>query len=302
MTGASQLFFLAVDHRRSFERLFEIDEPVGERDHEQLTAAKALIVEALGDVAAQRADIARTGGLGILIDDRYGAAAIVAARHRGFAVALAFERSGQAVLEFEHDDWRERLTADPPDFVKVLIRHRADGAAADVARQLDRLVQISSACATSPAAFLLELLVPFSDSERDGSTPEDLEQRVRPRLVVEAIRQIQEAGVEPGVWKVEGVADSTGCATIAAAARRDGRDGTGVVVLGAGAKTETVNRWLEAAAGGGYSGFAVGRSIWADAILAHRRGELDAASARTRIADRYCTFIDAFRAAPEPAV
>ena len=78
------------------------------------------------------------------------------------------------------------------------------------------------------------------------------------------------------MWKVEGVADPAGCAAIVAAARRDGRDDTGVVVLGAGAGVDTVNRWLEAAAAAGYSGFAVGRSIWADAIVAHDRDEIDA--------------------------
>ena len=221
------------------------------------------------------------------------------ARRSGVAVALAFERSGQAVLDFEHGDWRDRLAADPPDFVKVLIRHRADGDPADVATQLERLGEISDACAASPAGFLLELLTPYTDAERSESTAEQLEVTVRPGLVVEAITQIQDAGVAPDVWKVEGVADPDGCAAIAAAARRDGRDRTGVVVLGAGAGIDTVNRWLVAAAAGGYSGFAVGRSIWADAVLAHDRGELDAASARADIAARYSTFIDTFRAAAD---
>ena len=147
------------------------------------------------------------------------------------------------------------------------------------------------------AGFLLELLTPYSAAERAERTADELEVAIRPRLVVEAITQIQEAGVNADVWKVEGVADPAGCAAIAAAARRDGRDRTGVVVLGAGAGVETVNRWLEAAAAGGYSGFAVGRSIWSDAVLAHHRGELDAAVARGRIAARYNGFIDTFRAA-----
>lgn len=294
MTEQRQLFLLAVDHRRSFERLFGIDEPVGGPDRERLTAAKALVAEALGDVAAERTDIARAGGFGILIDDLYGATAIAVARRTGVAVAVAFESSGQQVLEFEHADWRQRLTAAPPDFVKVLIRHRADG---DVTTQLDRLVQVSDACAASSASFLLELLTPYSDAERAACSPAELELDVRPRLVVDAITQIQEAGVDADAWKVEGVADSAGCAAIASAARRDGRDGTGVVVLGAGAGIDTVNRWLEAAAAGGYSGFAVGRSIWADTVLAHDRGELDAVSTRARIAARYSAFIDTFRAA-----
>ena len=87
-------------------------------------------------------------------------------------------------------------------------------------------------------------------TERPRRAPRSSRSNVRPRLIVEAIAQIQDAGVDVDVWKVEGVADAAGCAAIAAAARRDGRDDTGVVVLGAGAGVDTVNRWLEAAAGG----------------------------------------------------
>ena len=278
--------------------MFGIDGPVGAATVERLSAAKALVAEALGDVAAERGGTAGGRRLGILVDDLYGAAAIDAARRAGVAVALAFERSGQEILEFEHDDWRDRLAADPPDFVKVLIRHRADGDAADVATQLDRLGEVSDACCDEHGAVPARAAhAVLGSRESAASSAEELEVAVRPRLVVDAITQIQDAGVDADVWKVEGVADAAGCAAIAAAARRDGRDDTGVVVLGAGAGIETVNRWLEAAAAGGYSGFAVGRSIWADAVLAHDRGELDAPAARARIADRYVGFIDTFRAA-----
>jgi myo-inositol catabolism protein IolC len=296
VTGQPDLFLLAVDHRRSFEQLFGVDEPVEDADRERMVAAKSLVAEALGDVAAER-DSGRGDQLGILIDDVYGGAAIEAARQAGVAVALAFERSGERVLEFEHADWRDRLAADPPTFAKVLIRHRADGDPRDVAVQLERLQQISDACAAVPAGFLLELLTPYADAERAGASAEQLEVDVRPRLVVEAIDQIRAAGVEPDVWKVEGVADPAGCAAITAAASRGGRDDVRVVVLGAGAPAATVDAWLEAAAAGGYAGFAVGRSIWSAAVLAHDRGELGEEAARAQIAARYRAFIDTFRSA-----
>ena len=234
--------------------------------------------------------------LGILVDDEYGAGAIASARDAGVAVALAFERSARAVLEFEHDDWRRRLVDDPPTMAKVLIRHRADGDAGEVATQLARLGEISDACAEGPVEFLLELLTPFSAAEREAGE-ERLELDVRPRLVVEAIEQIREAGVDPDVWKVEGVADAAACAGIAEAARRGGRDDVRIVVLGAGAPQDTVDRWLVAAAAGDYDGFAVGRSIWADAVVAHDHGALDAAAARSQVAARYASFIDTFTAA-----
>jgi myo-inositol catabolism protein IolC len=294
LTVQPGLFLLAVDHRRSFEQLFGIDEPVADADRARMVAAKSLVAEALGDVAADRGASASGEQLGILVDDVYGGAAIGAARQAGVAVALAFERSGQALLEFEHADWRARLAGDPPTFAKVLIRHRADGDPGDVSIQLERLKEISGACAAGPAGFLLELLTPYSDAERADAGAEQLELEVRPRLVVEAIHQIQDAGVEPDVWKVEGVADSARCAAITAAACRDGRDAVRVVVLGAGAPAATVDAWLTAAAGGGYAGFAVGRSIWSAAVLAHSRGELGEAAARAQIAANYRAFIDTF--------
>jgi myo-inositol catabolism protein IolC len=297
VTAGPALFLLAVDHRRSFEQLFGVDEPVAEADRARMVAAKSLVAEALGDVAAERAVEEHGEQLGILIDDVYGGAAIDAARRAGVAVALAFERSGRTVLEFEHSDWRDRLASDPPTFAKVLIRHRADGDPADVDIQLERLREISDACAAAAPGFLLELLTPYTEAELAAAGAERLELEVRPRLVVEAVHQIQEAGVEPDVWKVEGVADVAGCAAIATAVRRRGRDGVRVVVLGAGAPPSTVDAWLGAAAGGGYAGFAVGRSIWSEAVLAHDRGELGAEAARAEIAARYRAFIETFRTA-----
>ena len=296
MTDRRQLFLLAVDHRRSFERLFGIDAPVGAADRTRLEAAKGLVAEALGDVAAERGGTAG-GGLGILIDDVYGAVAIATARRTGVAVALAFERSGQEVLGFEHADWRDRLAADPPDFVKVLIRHRADGDSADIAAQLERLVEVSDACAASTAGFLLELLTPFSAEESAEHSADQLE--ARPPPPPRRRGDHADPGCRCRHRRVEGrgVADPAGCAAIVGAARAGRREETGWWCSARRAGIATVNRWLEAAAAAGYSGFAVGRSIWADSVLAHDRGELDAPSARARIAARYDAFIDTFRAA-----
>ena len=83
----------------------------------------------------------------------------------------------------------------------------------------------------------------------------------------QAIETLQDAGVEPHLWKIEGVDDREACRAIARTARRDGRDGVGCLVLGRGASVERVEDWLRAGAGvDGYVGFAVGRSIFADAV------------------------------------
>jgi myo-inositol catabolism protein IolC len=90
------------------------------------------------------------------------------------------------------------------------------------------------------------------------------------------------AGLLPDLWKVEGVDDPDDAARLADAARAAARPG-GIVVLGAGAPRERVDRWLRVAAGTpGYDGFAVGRSLWWDEIrdvLAGRRTRDEAVAA-----------------------
>ena len=90
--------------------------------------------------------------------------------------------------------------------------------------------------------------------------------------MVRAIGELQAAGVEPDVWKVEGLNTADDCRRVADAARAGGRDRVGCVVLGAGADEATVAHWLREAAGvEGFIGFAIGRTIFWDAL----RGWLD---------------------------
>jgi len=177
------------------------------------------------------------------------------------------------------------------------VRHRTDNAPESRKTQLDRLRDVSAACADADVEFLLEVLTPFHENERVAHTESELENEVRPRLIVDAIAEIQDAGVEASVWKVEGVSDEAGCAAILAAARAGGRDDVGVVVLGAGAPRDTVAGWLRTAAVAGYRGFAVGRSIWADALRALDAGAIDSTTAQREIAANYLAMVDTFERA-----
>jgi myo-inositol catabolism protein IolC len=69
-------------------------------------------------------------------------------------------------------------------------------------------------------------------------------------------------------------------------------------VLGRGASAARVEQWLRAGAGvPGYRGFAIGRTIWWDALVGFRDGKLSRAAAATLIATRYLQATDAYRAA-----
>jgi myo-inositol catabolism protein IolC len=121
----------------------------------------------------------------------------------------------------------------------------------------------------------------------------DLE--LRPRLMVEAIRELQDAGVNPDLWKVEGLDRREDCQRIVAAARAGGRDQVGCIILGRGEDDRKVRHWLGTAAEvPGFIGFAVGRTVFWDPLVAWRSKKATREQAIAEIAARYREYVDLF--------
>jgi myo-inositol catabolism protein IolC len=260
MTPSSRLYLLAVDHRGSFERM------VG-HDFEVLVAAKMLVWRGFLDALAHGAP---RDAAGILIDEQYGAAVAHEARKEGVVFALPVEKTGRDEFEFEHgDDFGRAIEASDPTYAKALVRFNPDGDDELNLRQVARLKALSDWLRDHDRRFLFELLVPPTDEQLrsvDGSC-DRYDDELRPQLMQRAIEKLQDAGIAPHIWKIEGVDHREACREIARTARRDGRDGVGCLVLGRGASVERVEDWLRAGAGvDGYVGFAVGRSIFADTV------------------------------------
>src|SRR5438552_2941547 len=105
----------------------------------------------------------------------------------------------------------------------------------------------------------------------------------RPRHMVDAIHELQDAGVEPDVWKIEGLDRAEDCEAVVAAARRAGRAGVGCIVLGRGEDEAKVESWLSTAARvPGFIGFAVGRTTFCDALVGWRDGRTTREAGRRR--------------------
>jgi 5-dehydro-2-deoxygluconokinase len=67
------------------------------------------------------------------------------------------------------------------------------------------------------------------------------------------------------------------------------------VLLGRGASDEKVDHWLQQAAPvEGFIGFAIGRSIWWDALKGFLEEGLDRRAAAEQIADNYLRFIKVY--------
>ena len=91
-----------------------------------------------------------------------------------------------------------------------------------------------------------------------------------------AITELQRAGIEPDVWKIEGIDRAEDCARVVAAVRRGGRDGVGCIVLGRGEDDAKVREWLTTAASvPGFIGFAVGRTSFWEPLTDWKNGRIN---------------------------
>jgi myo-inositol catabolism protein IolC len=298
MTGYDgKLYILAIDHRGSFEKL------VG-RDPAVILGAKRLVWD--GFLDALEHGVSRAAA-GLLIDEQYGSAVAREARGKGVIFAMPVEKTGQDEFEFEHgDDFGHAIESFEPTFAKALVRYNPGGSVEVNQRQEVRLRRLSEWLRVSNRRFLFELLVPPTDQQLSklGGSRERYDRELRPALMMQAITALQGAGVEPDLWKIEGVDDRQACGEIARVTRRDGRDRIGCLVLGRGASIEQVDAWLRAGAGvEGYTGFAVGRSIFGDAVQAFARDPLgyDVQRGVREISARYRRFIEVYEAAEEEA-
>lgn len=293
------LYLLPFDHRHSYlSGMFHCTPPLSETQHRAVTESKQVIYEGFCEALGTDAPVASAG---IMIDEDFGAAILRDAVQRGYVTALATERSGSDEFEFEYGtEFGGHIEAFQPTFAKALVRFNPEGDPGRNLRQGSRLRQLSDYCATTGRGFMLELLVPASDAQRawTRTTGASYDLDLRPRLVLDAIRTLQDAGVEPDIWKVEGLGQRVECERVVAMARREGRRDVGCVVLGRGADVNKVVGWLETAGSvPGFIGFAVGRTTFWDAIAEYLAYRVTRQQAASRIAWRYRQWVEAFESA-----
>jgi myo-inositol catabolism protein IolC len=228
------------------------------------------------------------------VDEFYGQAVIDQARSDGTILAVPVERSGRDWFELEWgQDWLEHVGSIRPEFAKVLIRDNPGFPAPQREQQFGLLRQVSDALARLRVPLLYELLVPATSDQlaAAGGTPYGYDRDLRPDLVIRVIADNQAAGVEPAIWKVEGLETSEAARAVVAQMRSGGRDGVRAIVLGRDAPADRLDHWLAVAAPvDGFVGFAIGRSIWEDPISDHNQGRADHEETISRIAERYLDF------------
>ena len=283
------LYLLPFDHRHSFVTgMFNFDPPLTVDQHEAVADSKRVIYDGFREALGKEVP---TAAAAILVDEEFGADILRDAVKRGYLTALSTEKSGPNEFEFEYGSaFAEHIEAFGPTFAKVLVRYNPGGDAALNRRQTARLKQLSDYCRSANQLFMFELLVPATKAQMDRAQADQqtYDLQIRPELMLQAIRTLQDGGVEPDVWKIEGLDRREDCERVVLVVRRDGRDDVGCIVLGRGADQRKVTGWLETAASvPGFIGFAVGRTTFWDAVAdyeAHRASRQEAVS---RVAHRY---------------
>ncbi len=288
------LYILAFDHRSFFAKnLFGKTKDLSDDERFVIADFKRMIYDGflLGIENGVPSDAAA-----ILVDEEFGAELHADAKEKGIINILTTEKSGQDLFDFEYgEDFGAHILAIDPVFAKALVRYRPDGDAEANRDQLSRLKILSDWCRQNGKGFLIEPLILPTEEEKASIGQEAYDRNIRPALTVEMIRQMQDSGVEPDIWKIEGMEEPEHYQAVVEQARIDGRDQVSCVVLGRAEDPAHVERWLRNGRQvEGVVGFAIGRTIFWDALQLYAKEQATREQAIETIAANFQHFYEVF--------
>ncbi len=283
-----QLLVLPFDHRGSFqEKMFGIKGTPTAEQTKEIASYKNVIFEGFEKAVRQGLpkDI-----MSILVDEQFGMDVIHRAKATGVTLCICVEKSGQEEFDFEYTNWQEHINKINPEIVKVLVRYNVEGDAAMNTRQSARLAELSRFLDKEGRAYMFELLVPATDAQlqKCNGDKKVFDTEMRPSLMIRAINELQKAGIEADIWKLEGLDKKADFEAVCKAARQGGRDHVGCIVLGRGENEQKVREWLSVGANvAGVIGFAVGRTVFWEPLKAMRENKFSRDQASDQIAKTY---------------
>ncbi|MEK7662187.1 MAG: DUF2090 domain-containing protein [Patescibacteria group bacterium] len=288
------LYILPFDHRTSFAKdLLGISGEIGGKDKGEMSALKQVIYEAFE--RALKFGVPKDSAA-ILVDGEYGESILRDANEKGYITCLTAEKSGTDEFQFEHEDFGAHINSVKPVFVKALVRYNPRGNASNNSYSLSRLKELSRFAHENGYKFLIEPIVPPIESDVENAGGRDMyDAKMRPLLIARLIKEFQDAGVEPDVWKIEGMEKAPDYENAVSQARTGEREDVGVIILGRGEDESRVASWIEAGRGvKGIIGFAVGRTVFLKPLLDFKKGEISREETIDKIALNYKRFYELF--------
>lgn len=299
------LYILPFDHRTTFATQMFDKNSIAELSAEEKEAVrefKMLIYKGFKDAVEK---LVPTDFAAILCDEEFGSEVLIDALHNGFLTLLPVEKSGQTDFDFQYADFGQHIEKFHPQFVKALVRFNPQDLADLKQRQKLKLKQLSDYCHENKHKFLLEVLIIPSEAQlKDAGTNLGFDRKMRPVLAAEVVKELQQFGIEPDIWKLEGFEREEDYKEIIKAIKADGRENVNLIVLGRGARKEEVEKWLEVGAKEevfevgakveGVIGFAVGRTVFWQAIEKFHRGEIGKAEVIQTVSENFRQFYRIF--------
>jgi 5-dehydro-2-deoxygluconokinase len=262
----------------------------------QIALAKYVVYD--GFKAALAAGIAKHKA-GVLVDEQFGADILRDAVGHQYLTVCPVAKAGQNEFDFEYgEEFATHIEDMHPTFCHAQVQYDPEGNQNLNQRQLIRLKTLSDYLhGTSRSLFMLELFVPTEKTQlervRGDKNVYDLE--IRPRLMVEAIQQLQDAQVEPDVWEIEGLDRGEDCEQVILAARRNGRDKVSCLIRDGAEDPNKVRAWVATAAGvPGFIGFVVGRAIFWEPLSRWSTNKTTQRGAVAEIGHGYLEFVNVF--------
>jgi 5-dehydro-2-deoxygluconokinase len=266
-----ELVILAFDHRVQLEEIAARHD-VG---HDRISLFKSLIAE------GARLGAGRRPGVGIIVDGRFGDDVFPGMTGKGWWVARPVELPGSRPLQFEAGaHLGQAMRAWPGEHVaKCLVSYHPHDMPALRDLQLARLAELQRASVDTFHEFLIEVIPP-QNMPCDDNT------------VAEAMEQMYQAGIFPDWWKLPPAASAQAWEAIAGVIEQHDPHCRGVLVLGLEASEDKLEQSFRIAAPHPVCrGFAVGRSIFAEAANGWFAGRMSDADVVKDVAARYARLI-----------
>jgi myo-inositol catabolism protein IolC len=291
--GEAPLFVLAYDHRSVLRQMLQ-GHPRLNIDDALLRRTKDVVLDGL--LAAIDAGLVPRGTrAGLLIDEELGAATAIRAHERGIELIMPVERSGAPTFTVEYgQQFLDHLRTFPIDYAKILVFLNPAHPPAQYRGQLDLMADVLAAVADDGYRMMLELIIPPTDEQLAGLCGDDerFDRELRPALVCQTIADCYTAGMRPALWKLEGL-ETQGDYAMVTGAIKAADPAARSLVLGRGADAQRVVNWVRLAAQApGFAGFAIGRSIWENALSGWLTGATDSDVAVRRVADQYAWYVN----------
>jgi len=292
------LYILPFDHRASFaEGIFGIkNREATKEENEKIKEAKQIVYEAFE--FAVSTEVPKKDAA-ILVDEQYGDTILEDAKAKEYVTLLTTEKSGQREFTFEYaENFSDHLEKYKPTFAKALIRYSPHDDPESKHRQQTTLRVLSDYCTNHNHKLLIEpLIIPSANEllEHFDNDKARFDRELRPKLTVQMIKELQDAGIDVDVWKIEGMENRLDYEAVVRQARSDRRDKVGIVILGRGAEKEQVEKWIRAGKNiPGIIGFAIGRTIFNGALHEWKDGKITREQTVEHIANEYIYFYRIF--------